>query len=102
MLLCVSLIYPIFVLFFQCVTLGVKCNRRRTRKQRNAAKKTKRMPLQQPWTCFFFCKEGQHSYKACPVRKTWLASRKVLVFLNFQINFLVHLENYSFVLHILF
>jgi hypothetical protein len=23
---------------------------------------------------FFFCKEGQHSYNDCKVRKTWLAS----------------------------
>lgn len=80
MFLYVSLINSFYFFFiFQCVTLGVKRNRRRSTKKKNDAKKktekTKRMPEKRPCTCFF-CKAGQHSWQVCPVRKEWLASRE--------------------------
>ncbi len=76
-LLCVSLIYSIFVFVFQLVILGAKHNVRRRRKtaQRKHAKRTKRLPLPQKWT-HFFCKKIQHSFKVCSERKDWLDSRK--------------------------
>lgn len=67
-----------FCFFFQRVILGAKHNVRRRRKtaQRNHAKRTKRLPLPQKWTRFFFCKKTQHSFKVCPERKDWLDSRR--------------------------
>jgi hypothetical protein len=75
---------PHLFIFFQCVTLGVLRNRWWSTMKQNAAKKATEKTKRQlnNHGRVFFCKEGQHSYHDCPVRKTWLASREEMSYRN--------------------